>query len=537
VATALELLRQGRRDEIWKRYCGFIDLSLAETMQVQERLLLEQIRLLGTSELGRRLLGGRVPTTIDEFRQNVPLTTYADYADYLTEKREDVLPVKPEYWLHTSGRSGEYRYKWVPYTPQMVKRLYESSMAALLIASCSRRGEFVFEEGDTILFAVAPFPYMSGVISRAYQSEFNLAFLPPLEVAEKMQFAERIQEGFRLAMRDGIDAFYGAPSVLLRISEQFSQGTGKKIKLSAFHLHPRVLFRLLRALVRSRLAGRKHLMPRDLWTVKCILTGGTDVRLFGKQIEHYWGRPAFEGFGCTEGGAVGVQLWNLKGLVYYPDTNFYEFIPEADAIRSRADPSYTPPTLTLAEVEAGQRYEMLFTNFMGGVFTRYRIGDIVEFTALRDDELGVDLPQWMFYSRADDIIDLAAFARLTEVSIWKALEAADVPYVDWTARKEYEGTNLLLHLYLEPKDGPVDVVQARDRIHQALMEIDPDYADLQSMLGLDPLRLTLLSPGTFRRYFLARQAEGVDLARLKPTHTNPSDSVVSKLLQASGEGQ
>ena len=502
---------------------------------MQERLLLEQLRLLGTSELGRRLLGGHVPTTVEEFRQTVPLTTYADYVDYLSEQREDVLPVKPQWWLHTSGRTGEYQYKWVPYTPQMIQRFYESTMAALLISSCNRPGDFVFEEGDTILLAVAPFPYISGVVSRACQAEFNFTFLPPLEEGEKMGFAERIQEGFRLAMRDGIDAFYGAPSVLLRISEQFAQGASSA-KFSTFYLHPRVLFRFIRALVRSRLAGRRHLMPKDLWDVKSILTGGTDVRLFGKQIEKYWGRTAFEGFGCTEGGGLGIQLWNAKGMVFYPDSNFYEFIPEADAMRNRSDPSFTPKTVTLAEVEAGQRYEMVFTNFSGGVFTRYRIGDIIEFTALRDDEVNVHLPQWIFYSRADDIIDLAAFARLTEVSIWKAIEAAGVPYVDWTVRKEYEGDQLLLHLYLEPKAPSADAAKVRDSIDKALCELYPDYANLHSMLGLYPLRVTLLTPGTFRRYTQARMAEGVDLAQLKPAHVNVSGAVLYKLLAASQAG-
>ncbi len=505
-------------------------------MQIQERLLLEQLQLLGTSELGRRLLGGRIPTTVEEFRQNVPLTTYTDYADCLSDKREDVLPVRPQYWLHTSGRTGQFQYKWVPYTPQMVQRFYEASMAPLLISSCTRPGEFVFEEGDSILFAVPPFPYISGVVSRAYQSEFNLVFLPRLEVAEKMEYADRVQEGFRLALKDGIDVFYGGAAVLLKISEQFAHGKGT-VKFSPFLLHPRVLLRLLRGLVRSRLAGRSYLMPRDLWTVKCIVTGGTDVRLFSKQIEKYWGRPAFEGFGCTEGGAIGTQLWNFRGMVFFPDLNYFEFIPEADAIRSRADASYTPRTVTLAEVQPGRRYELVFTNFNGGVFTRYRIGDIIEIVALRDEETGVDQPQWVFYSRADDIIDLAGFSRLTEVAVWQAMEATGAPYVDWTARKEYEGESLCLHLYLEPKDGLVDVPQFRERMRLALKEIDSNYADMESMLGIDPLRVTLLSPGTFKRYILARQAEGVDLAQFKPAHMNISDSVLAKLMQANAEGQ
>lgn len=536
MATALELLRQGRRDEIWSKYCSFLDLSLEETMQIQERLLLEQLRLLGKSELGRKLLGSRVPTTVEEFRQSVPLTTYRDYADYLLEQRDDVLPRQPQCWLHTSGRSGEYDYKWVPYTSEMVRRVHECVLASLMFGACSRRGEFLFEEGDTMLFTLAPFPYLSGVVARGCESEFNFAFLPPLELAEQMEFADRIQEGFRLALKQGVDVFYGTASVLLRIGEQFSRGAGST-KLSAQLLHPQVLFRMLRGLVKSRLAGRNYLLPKDLWKVKCIATGGTDTALFRKQIEEQWGRAPVEGLGCTEGGIVSTQLWNRKGMTFFPDCNFLEFLPEEDCMRSRSDASFSPRTATLAEVEAGQRYELVLTNFMGGVMTRYRLGDLVEIVALRDDELNVDCPQMVFYSRVDDVIDLASFTRLTEKTIWHALEAAAVPYVDWTARKEYDDRKVILHLYVEPKDGLVDVAVMRDRVHKALIEGDRFYADLQTMLGMDPLRVSLLSPGTFGRYYLARQAEGADLGHLKPSHMNVSDAVLEKLLQASrGEG-
>lgn len=531
MTTALDLLRQGRRNEIWKKYCGFIDLSLAETMQIQERLLLEQLHLLGTSELGRRLLGGRVPATVEEFRQNVPLTGYRDYADYFMEKREDALPVKPQWWLHTSGRSGEYAFKWVPYTPQMTQRLYECTFAALIFGSSSRRGEFVFEEGDTMLLALAPLPYISGAIGRGFQTEFNFSFMPPLEEAEKMEFAERIAEGFKQSMKRGIDVFDGAASVLVRMGEQFSKGTGS-MKFSADYLHPLVLFRLLRGLIRSRLDGRNYLLPRDLWRVKCLATGGSDVSVFRKQIEEYWGRTALEGYASTEAGVIATQLWNGKGLTFPPDVNFYEFIPEEDSIRSRNEPDFVPRTVTMAELEVNQRYELVLTNFLGGVFTRYRIGDVIQVIALRDEEINVNLPQITFYSRADDVIDLASFTRLTEKIIWQALEMAGVPYVDWTARKEYQENQVILQIYLEPKDG-TPASEIRERVNKALTAIDPFYADLRNMLDLDPLRVTLLPPGTFQRYFLARHAEGADLAQLKPTHMNASDRVMEKLWQAS----
>ena len=119
-----ELLREGRYEEVWQKCCGFIDLYLEDFMAIQRRLLLEQIELLNNCELGRTVMRGAAPTTVEEFRKQVPLTTYADYAPYLLEKREDVLPAKPLLWQHTSGRSGEYPHKWIPVTD----RQYEETM-------------------------------------------------------------------------------------------------------------------------------------------------------------------------------------------------------------------------------------------------------------------------------------------------------------------------------------------------------------------------------------------------------------------------
>ncbi|GAH05533.1 unnamed protein product [marine sediment metagenome] len=50
----IDLLRQGRREELWQMCCGFIDLSLEQFMDIQKRLLLEQIELLKNCELGRK---------------------------------------------------------------------------------------------------------------------------------------------------------------------------------------------------------------------------------------------------------------------------------------------------------------------------------------------------------------------------------------------------------------------------------------------------------------------------------------------------
>ena len=529
ISTA-ELLRQGRKAEIWARYCGFIDLSLKDFMAIQERLLLEQIGRLKNCVVGRGLLGEKIPSSVAEFRANIPLTTYPDYISILSEKKEDGLPAEPRWWLRTSGRTGEFGgYKWVPYTPEMIRGLGESVLALFTLAAVNGRGEFPFSEGDRLLYTMAPFPYMSGGVSRALLEQFPFAFLPPLEQAEVMPYNERIQEGLRLALKDGIDHINAIAVVLVRIAEQFSQRSSSS-KSSQYLTSPSTLLRFGKGMLRARAQGRKNLLPKDLWSVKGIATGGTDTILFRDQIREYWGRDPIEAYGCTEGGVFALQLWRGRGLVFLPHLDFLEFIPMAEYDRNQADPRYQPQTVLLDEVQEGEIYEVVITNFHGGVFTRYRVGDLIQIISLNDQELEVALPKMVFHSKAHDIIDLSSFARLTEKTIWQAIQDTGVPYTDWTARKEYHNGKSYVYIYVEPKGNSEDAATFRQQISQALKQLDSTYADVYEMLGMDPLRVELLPVGAFRKFYQLREQQGADLADLKPPHMQISDGDLSLLM-------
>jgi len=120
---AIELLQQGRNEELWQMCCGYISLDLEQFMSIQNRLLLEQIELLKRCTLGRKIMHGAKPETIEEFREQVPLTSYADYCPELLEKREAPLPAEPAFWIRTSGKSGEYSCKWVPITAAFAQEM------------------------------------------------------------------------------------------------------------------------------------------------------------------------------------------------------------------------------------------------------------------------------------------------------------------------------------------------------------------------------------------------------------------------------
>ena len=202
----------------------------------------------------------------------------------------------------------------------------------------------------------------------------------------------------------------------------------------------------------------------------------------------------------------------------------------AEYDRNQADPRYQPQTVLLDEVQEGEIYEVVITNFHGGVFTRYRVGDLIQIISLNDQELEVALPKMVFHSKAHDIIDLSSFARLTEKTIWQAIQDTGVPYTDWTARKEYHNGKSYVYIYVEPKGNSEDAATFRQQISQALKQLDSTYADVYEMLGMDPLRVELLPVGAFRKFYQLREQQGADLAHLKPPHMQISDGDLSLLM-------
>jgi len=533
MVSARDLFSQGRKEELWQRCCGFIDLSLEEFMVIQRRLLLEQIELLKNCELGRKVMRGAMPTSVDEFREKVPLTTYADYAPYLLEKREDVLPLPPIVWQRTSGRSSQYSYKWAPATKRLAEEMAPTFLAILIFATCRERGDFSIKENEKFLYLLAPPPYVSGSWARWGAQEFPFTFMPPLDEAEDMPFEKRIQKGFELAFKEGMTILFGISSVLVAVGQRFSQGRSRKdINILALLSQPRVLLRLGKAFLKSKLA-RRPMLPRDIWSLKGLIAGGTDSAVYREKIKQMWGRYPLDIYGCTEGFIIAMQTWDYQGMTFVPYFSFLEFIPEAEHLKAKADPSYQPYTVLLDEVKPGENYEIVCTNFHGGPFTRYRIDDIIRITSLRNEKLNIDIPQMEFYSRADDIIDFAAFthAFFTEKIIWQAIENSGLDYVDWVARKEAEEIPKL-HLYIETKEcNSEEAVVAS--IREQLRKLNKDYADLEDVFGLKPLKITLLPSGAFQEYISRQRAAGAELAHLKPPHINPSDSVIEALLGGS----
>lgn len=537
----IELLREGRKDDMWQMCCGFLDLNLGQFMTIQRRLMQEQLELLNASELGRKLMRGARPSTIDEFRNVVPLTTYDDYIPELTEKREETLPAPVEQWVRTSGYTGKYETKWIPLTRRFVEETEKLCGAIAILALADHKGDMSnVKQHIKVLSTFASPPYASGVIADLLRRAINCDFLP--SNVEGLGFVDKVKKGFDEALDAGLDGFGGLPSVLVTVGEQLKQQSGSVDRKKLLRRR-RALVRVLRGLIRSRLAGRP-MLPKDLWKVSGILGGGTDSAVFKKKVVELWGRSPLEIYAGSEGGIYAVQTWAYEAMTFAPNVNFFEFIPEREHFKWQMDHSYQPGTVLLDEVKAGESYELVLTNLHGGALTRYRVGDVVRITALEDNATGIRLPQMVFDRRADDLIDIAGFGRLTERVIWEAIESSSLPYVDWTARKELIDDRAVLHVYIEPSRSPAAPESTYAlSLYDGFREMDRKYDfNIYAIFGEEeerpeelPLVVSYLSRGSFARYIARRQNEGADLGHLKPPHINPSDAVLEALAQPAVE--
>jgi hypothetical protein len=530
---AIELLRQGRHEEIWQMCCGYLKYDINQFMTVQRRLLQGQIEALNKSKIGKKIFNDKVILTVEDFRNEVPLTNYSSYCPELSEKMEDTLPEKPEMWVHTSGRSGEYSCKWIPISSSFTSQLSSILYGLGLLSASKKWGDTTpFIECPNMMYTVAPRPYMSGALASMLQDQTPSHYYPALKEAESLTFEERVRLGFDQALDGGLDYFFGLSVVLTAVGEKFSQSSGNT-KIFPLLSRPKAVARLAKGMIKARLAGRP-MLPKDLWNLKGIITSGLDSSVYKEKIKEFWNKYPLDIYSNTEGGVIATQTWDYSGMTFIPNLNFLEFIPEKEHAKWQINHKYQPKTVLLDEVKAGECYEIVITNFHGGALVRYRVGDMIRITSLKNEASGINLPQMVFERRADDLLDFATI-RLTEKTIWNAIESAGLHYQDWVAFKN--PGELTLNILIEPNEGEnVIANELETNLYNQIIKgelsafaTSQSHKDAIKTTKLE-IKVTLLPQGTFAGFTAKRREEGADIAHLKPQHVNPPQKVLAFFL-------
>ena len=524
-----EQLQKQQYQEIWNQYCGFLDLNMEEYMNIQKRLMEEQISLWSNSIIGKTILKGKTPGNIEEFREMVPLTDYEDYADILLRKDGDSLPGNPVIWIQTTWEGGKHPIKVAPYTRSMLDTFRNNVVACLLLATSQEKGKFSYEEGDKMLYGLAPLPYATGLLPLLLGEETDIRFLPEVKEAVNMSFSQRNKLGFKLALQKDGELCFGLGSVAYAVSQSLaSSGAGSKDLASLLKCDPHMLYRMAKA---KRLSKKENhpIRPKDLFGLKGFMVAGTDNRCYKDELEELWGIRPMEIFAGTEPSLIGTESWTRKGMYFFPDSCFYEFITEADMEKNEEDPSFVPHTLLMDEVVPGEIYELVLTVLKGGAFARYRCGDMYRCVGLSNREDGTRIPRFEYIDRVPSIIDIAGFTRISENGITSAIRLSGLPVHNWAAAKEFNENNRpFLHMYVEVEKGALAERAVSSEILKEILStyfkyIDQDYRDLKKILGMDPLVVTILKCGSFGAY---SEKYGKTLR-----HMNPSRRELAELIR------
>lgn len=495
-----EILKTKSKKELWDTYCHFLDMDIDEYMETQYSLLSEQIEKWNASKLSKYILKEDKVVNINNYRDIVQITDYSDYADVLLDKKEDYLLDPAEIWIQTTWEGGIKPIKVAPYTPKMLEVFMDNIVCALLMTTSKKKYDVKIDNYEKILYGLAPLPFLTGIFPYLVEKSSDITFLPPVEEAQSLSFKERNKLGFRLAMKDDVELFFGLGSVCYAVSSILDKTLSKKSdKKGKLDIKPYMLLRILKAKIMKKLFN-KNILPKDLFRMKGFIVAGTDNEYYKDDLEKMWGVRPLEIFAGTEVSFIGTETFSKNGMYFFPNAGFYEFIKLEDSIKNHFDKNYIPKTYLMNEVEEGEIYELVISNFHGGVFMRYRVGDVYKCLGQNNSmkNENIRIPRFKYVDRFPWIIDIAGFTRFNEEEIVNVLNDCDINYKEFVALKDFNENNKpFLHIFLEGVTNNEDIEK---KLYDSFTKMDDDFSGLEKILGFNPLKVTILCDDRLTNY-------------------------------------
>ncbi|MDD5191334.1 MAG: GH3 auxin-responsive promoter family protein [Dehalococcoidales bacterium] len=479
-----QFFRNDNSGEAWSRFCGFLTLSLDDFCEVQRGLLNEQIEKVFTKPAFKKLMGGKAIKTIDEFRESVPFNAWADYEPFFRNEKCEFMENDTDFWVHTSATRGTF--KRIPWSQRFLEVQQRNVIGAIILSGAREEGDVQLYPGCHIMNLLPDMPFVSAHIASAIDQGFTVKCVPPLKMGKELNFNQKIDTAIELGLRTNVDFVIAMTSSLLRIGPRFGKvwrGLSKKPGIW-FGLSPRVAFRIFRT------KSKNEIWPKNAWRVKGILCWGTDSTELEKTVHDQWGRTPIQMYGSSEGGIMASQDWNRGPLALFPNSVFFEFIPE-DQINKK-----NPTTKLINELEDGKCYELVLTSFYEMPMVRYRQGDLVRVT--RDNSRKDKVPRISILGRADNTIDIFGIARLNDTVISEALSLNGLSASEWCLHKEYVNGKSLLNIFLE-MDHVKNTPDLKNRISRSLKSVDRHWAEAVYTMAYNPIEIKPVPVGTFQQ--------------------------------------
>lgn len=465
-----------------------IELFKSYPVNVQEELLGKLISTAKNTEWGKKYHYESI-STVDEFRQRVPLSKYEDIEPIIRRLRtgeQNLLWPEETKWFAKSSGTTSSKSKFIPMSQSSIEECHYKAGKDLISIYFSLYPESKLFQGKSLIIGgssqiqeVSNTSYYEGDLSAIlmqnlpYWAEFMRT--PSLSIALMDEWENKLALMVESTINHDVTSISGVPSWMLL---------------------------LLKKILDKK--GTDNIM--DVWpNLEVFFHGGVSFDPYREQFSNIIRSDKMvylETYNASEG-FFGIQdQKNSYDLLLMLDYGiYYEFIP-FEKINDD-----NPETTLLQDVEIGKNYAMVITTNSG--LWRYVIGDTVTFTSKKPFRIRITGRTKLFINIVGEevIIDNA------EKAFAMACRRTGAVILEFTGGPKFlnrEGQDELAHEWLiEFETPPDDFNFFKESFDNALKSLNSDYEAKRYLnMILKPPVITALPKGTFYRWMKKRKKLG-----------------------------
>lgn len=514
--------------------------SSESPMEENEALLKKILKTNKNTEYGK-LHNFADIHTIEEFRKNVPISGYEDFAPYIERVKNGenglLTASKILGYSRTSGSSGVPKY--IPATDASLKAYVKYTWTRALALGAAElkkqgkkykpgRGVFLSPATNECLPNGLPCSNIAEIGAREYGFAYPYILAIPTGKLFDMHDGDYIYNIYRFALMDEDVTFIFSVFLSINVSQMaylqknwkvIVDDIEKGVISDSIEMKPE-LRKELSALIKpmpERAAylrkqfeqGFDETLYKRLWPNLTVICGignasfkpATDyIRSFAKGVAF-----DFSIYGASEGLVAACYELENTDMQLLTDSCFYEFIPYGESDDN---------VLTLDQLEAGKQYEILITTQAG--LYRYRLKDVIEVKGFRNK-----IPLISFVYRKGQLFNIAGekFSEEDARNTIEMFEKAHGITVDhWLF---YQDTSIMPNRYSLVVECAADIDwdACIDELEGYMGQCNKRYPSQRDKAFISRMIIEHQIPGTHDAWAQRCIAQGASAAQVKPVHS------------------
>ena len=410
-----------------------------------------------------------------DLQTHVPLLDYEDfrpYIDRIINDGHDILwPGRPLYFAKTSGTTSGVKY--IPITKDSIPNHVVNArnalfnMAALLNLKTLFDGKMIFLSGSPELEKKGNIPTgrLSGIVNHWIPGWLRSNQLPSYQTNCIEDWETKVMQIAKETIHQDMRLISGIPPWVQMYYERLLAFSGKN--------------------------SVKEIFP----DFQLFVYGGVNFEPYRNQLETLTGGPVhgLETYPASEGFIAFQDLEDAtEGLLLQCNSGiFFEFVPVSELN------STNPVRLTIDEVQSGIQYALIMSTNAG--LWCYNIGDTIEFVTVDPPRIRVTGRIKHFISAFGEHVITKEVEEALHMTIQKHAcrvnEFTVAPQVNpGNGKKPYH------EWWIEFTEPPKNIDGFSKDLNEAMVHQNLYYEDLIKGNVLQPLKVRLLPPGSFRQY-------------------------------------